>query len=110
MAHSEQSPRDDTNDMPRIPPEIIRMFTNLPNSFEERDEALRQDNPDMAREIFIAADRYAHRDMKQKRAFAAGALFMYGLLRYDKQRKYFETLLDTSTSGDDGGEDQPLST
>jgi hypothetical protein len=110
MANSELSPNDDARGKPKIPPEIIRMFANLPNSFEERYEALYIIDPDMTRELFIAADNYAHSDMKQKRAFAAGALFMYGLLQYDEQRKYFESLLPTTTNDDVDGEDQQPST
>jgi hypothetical protein len=110
MANSELSPHDDSNGMPKIPPEIIRMFANLPNTFEERYETLHKVDPDMVRELFIAADNYAHRDMKQKRAFAAGALFMYGLLQYEEQRKYFESLLNTTKTDDGDGEDPQLST
>jgi hypothetical protein len=108
MADYERTPRDSSSGVPKIPPEIIRLFINLPNSFEEQFRDLREHDPDLARELFIAADNYAHRDIKQKRAFAAGALFMYGLLQYDQQRKYFESLLQTPTTDDDD-EAQPPS-
>lgn len=110
MANNELSPNDDSNGMPKIRPEIIRMFADLPNSFEERYATLHKIDPDMMREIFIAADNYSHRDMKQKRAFAAGALFMYGLMQYEEQRQHFESLLPTTTTDDGDGEDQQLST
>jgi hypothetical protein len=108
MTNNERSPHDNASGTPKIPPEIIRLFMNLPNSFEEQFRALREHDPDMARELFIAADNYAHRDLKQKRAFAAGALFMYGLLQYDQQRKYFESLLEAPTNDDDGEVPPPL--
>jgi hypothetical protein len=109
MANNEPSPHDNSNDMRKIPPEIIRMFANLPNTFEERYETLNQADPNMLRELFVAADNYAHRDMKQKRAFAAGALFMYGLLQYEEQRKYFDSLLITAENNVDNNEDSQSS-
>lgn len=106
MASGETPSREEPHNLPKISPEIIRTFADLPNTIEERYRALRDYDPDMARELFITADNYGHDDMKQKRAFAAGALFMYGLLQYDRQRKHLETLISPPTSDDADDEDQ----
>jgi hypothetical protein len=106
VATNESQSSDAFSGIPKVTPDMIRAFKSLPESLEDQFNELRRDNPELAREVFIDAHNSSGADMDKKRAFASGALFMYGLIKFDKQYRLLESLFNEPTIVDDGDEVQ----
>lgn len=100
MTANESNPFDAFSGIPKITPDEIHAFKAQPDSLEDRLKDLRHDNPELAREVFVDAHNNSRNDMDKKRAYAAGALFMYGLWLRHEQDKVLGSFLEPTT-GDD---------
>ncbi len=99
------SPDDSPLGLPRVSPEMIKAYKNIPRRFHEDFQKLQEAYPHLAKELVIQAENYS-KDLSDKRAFAFGALFMYTLLSHSAQSTALEQLLEVSFSDGDGDEDQ----
>lgn len=87
MATNESQSPDTFPGVPKVTPDEIHALKAQPNSLEDRFNDLQHDNPELARELFVDAHNNSKNDMDKKRAYAAGALFMYGLwLRHEQDK------------------------
>lgn len=93
--------------VPKVTPDEIRAFKLHPNSLDDRFKDLRHDNPELARELFIDAHNNSRNDMDKKRAYAAGALFMYGLWLRHEQDKVLGSLFEGVEVSDDDVDEAP---
>lgn len=106
---SEQYKPESTIGVPCISPVSIEALRLQPFDFEEAYSKLQEENPDLARELFLAAEQYASKDIEIKRAFARGALFLYLQFASSMESAQLGALLESSSAGDVDDEDQPLS-
>lgn len=106
MTANESHSSDPFSGIPEVTPSMIRAYKQLPDSFNDQFHELKRDNPELAKEIFIDAHNSSPNDIERKRAYAAGALFMYGLIKFDRQYTLFESLMQEAT-GDDVGDEAP---
>ena len=97
--------------IPHVSLETIEALRLQPFDFEEAYGKLEEENPELARELLIAAEIYTPRNIEMKRAFARGALFLYLHLASSVESTQLNTLLKISTSdGGDGDVSRPPST
>jgi len=102
MATNESQSHDAFSGIPKITPDEIHAFRAQPDSLEDRFKDLQHDNPELAREVFIDAHNNSKKDMDKKRAYTAGALFMYGLwLRHEQDKILGELLKEVEISDGD---------
>lgn len=108
---SEQHGFEDFTGVPRVSQESIEALRLQPFDFEESYSKLQEENPELARELMLAAEKYASRNLKMKRAFARGALFLYLQLANSMESAHLNALLgETPNDGDVDDAGQPLST
>ncbi|MNL59992.1 hypothetical protein D3C87_1837660 [compost metagenome] len=109
MDTNESHSFDTSSGIPKVTPDDIRAFKSQPNFFDDEFKDLQHDNPELAREIFIDAHNTAKSDMDKKRAYAAGALFVYGLWLRQEQDKVLGSFPDAAeiSDGDVGEAPQP---
>jgi hypothetical protein len=106
----EQPKPESITGVPYISPVSIEALRLQPFNFEEAYSKLQEENPDLARELLLAAERYASKNTEIKRAFARGALFLYLQFANSTESAQLDTLLETSSDGGDDDAGRPLST
>lgn len=110
MADNERYPRDFSTGLPKISPELIAAYNARPHDFEREYARLKAEQDAAARELITGIQGVDPHSLAIKRAFAQGALFMYGILRTAAQAERLQRMFEDEPTGDgDGGEDQPLS-
>lgn len=107
MDTNESQSFDAFSGVPKVTPDEIRAFKIQPNSLEDRFKDLQHDNPELAREVFVDAHNNSRNDMDKKRAYAAGALFMYGLWLRHEQDKVLESLFQETETSDGDVDEAP---
>lgn len=95
--------------VPKVTPETVRAYKNRPHDFEKAYRILRRENPVIAQELLVSAER-ATDTISEKQAFAEGALFVYSLISLGIQAQRLEELFTAPANDGVGGVDQPLST
>jgi hypothetical protein len=108
VADNERHPRTTPSGLPYVSPDAVEAFKSQSHDFEESFFELKEDNPVLAQDLTTGYDALDPLYLAKKRAFAAGALYVYGLLmrlaEANRLAEQFEL-----TDGDDDGEDRPLS-
>lgn len=106
---SEQHKPESITGVPYISLESIEALRSQPFNFEEAYSKLQEENPDLARELLLATERYASKNTEIKRAFARGALFLYLQFASSVESAQLDALLETSNDDGVDDEDQPPS-
>lgn len=83
----------------RISPEGVAAYLSQSYDFEDEFLRLKHENPVVALAIMQASERGAP-DIAQKRAFARGALFIYGLLRHHEEAASLKAHFELSSTDD----------
>lgn len=104
---NESHPFDAFSGIPKVTPDDIRAFKSQPNLLDDGFKDLQSDNPELAREIFIDAHNNAKSDIDKKRAYAAGALFVYGLWLRQEQDKALGSFPDIAETNDGDVDEAP---
>lgn len=110
MADNERYSRDHSPGLPEVSPELIAAYNAQPHDFEEDFTKLKDEQGAVARELVTGIHGVDPHFLAVKRAFAQGALYMYGILRSAAQSEQLRQMFEEPTDGGDGDEGRPLST
>lgn len=110
MANNERYSPDNLPGLPIVSPDVIKTYKNQPHTLDEVINKLKQDgNEALVYEFITGVQGIDPRFLEIKRAFAEGALYMYGILDAAAQVNHLEQQFNLDTSGDGDVEDpQPL--
>lgn len=106
MADNERYARDPTPGLPEVTPELIAAYNAQPHFFEAEYARLKAEQAALARELVTGVQGVDPHFLAVKRAFAQGALYMYGVLRTAAQSEQLQKMFDHPVSDGDDGEDQ----
>ena len=108
MADNERYSHDPSPGLPEVSPELISAYNAQPHAFETEYIRLKAEQAAIAHDLATGVQGIDPRFLELKRAFAQGALYMYGILRTATQAEHLQQMFD-QPNGDDDGEGRPLS-
>jgi hypothetical protein len=109
VANNERYSHDPSPGLPEVSPELIAAYNAQPHDFEEDFTRLKAEQGPVAHELVTGIHGVDPHFLAIKRAFAQGALYMYGMLRTAAQAEQLRQMFEETTDDGDGGEDRPLS-
>jgi hypothetical protein len=104
MASGESFSSDKFSGIPEVPPDLIRAYQSLPEVTDEQFKQLEKENPHLGRELFIRA-HLGMKSMESVESFVNGALFVYGVLKLQKECEILEAIFQPTMADDVGDED-----
>jgi hypothetical protein len=109
VADNERYSRDHPPGLPEVSPELIAAYNAQPHDFEGDFTRLKAEQDAIARELVTGIHGVDPHFLAIKRAFAQGALYMYGILRSAAQSEQLQRMFEDPTAGDGDDEGRPLS-
>lgn len=108
MTSNERYSQDPFAGLPDISPELVEIYSQQQHSFEADFRRLKERYPAVAHDLITGVQDVDSEELRIKRAFAQGALYMCGLFAAAVQTEHLRKLFET-TGGDDDGASPPLS-